>query len=150
VVVAYLTLSGLSVGFRFAELRKSKPLEAGRLFVSLDGSVWTSRYFREQYAWPVLEEMRYVAKEPSLQLFGTAKGTRIWDKVYSIHSWRRAGRSWVNRGAWHNEPKPRGTRQATKTEVYEHGRWKLQGGAIDARYNQWGLVERLALTMLCM
>jgi hypothetical protein len=46
------------------------------------------------------------------------------------------------------------TRAATKTEIYEHGRWTLRrdnrSEAIDATYNQWGLVERLAVTMLCM
>jgi hypothetical protein len=154
VVVAYRTLSGLAVGFWFEELTRLRPLEAGKLFVSFNGTAWTSRYFREQYAWPVLEEMRTVAKEPSLQMFGDTKGTRIQDKVYSIQSWRRTGRSRVSRGARHNEPNPRGTRQATKTEVYEHGRWAIQrdnrSEAIDAMYNQWGLVERLALTMLCM
>jgi hypothetical protein len=90
--------------------------------------------------------MRIIAKEPSLQMFGNEKGTRIADKVYSIHSWRRAERSRISRSARHNEPNPRGTRQASKTEVYEHGRrWTLRrdirGEAIDSTYNQWGLVE---------
>jgi hypothetical protein len=154
VVMAYQTLSGLSLGFWFQALYKVSPTSTGPLFHTTAEGQWSSRYFREKYAWPILEEMRTHAKEPSLQMFGDAKGDRIADKVYSIHSWRRAGRSRVSRRARHNEPNPRGTRQASKTEVYEHGRWTLRrdsrGEAIDATYNQWGLIERLAVTMLCM
>jgi hypothetical protein len=154
VVMTYETLSGLSLGFWFRALKKIRPDDTGPLFFTTAGGQWTSRYFRIQYAWPILEETRTTAKEPSLQMFGDAPGTRIADKVYYIHSWRRAGRSRVSRSARHNKPNPRGTRQASQTDVYEHGRWTLRrdsrGEAIDSLYNQWGLVERLAVTMLCM
>jgi hypothetical protein len=96
--------------------------------------------------------MKTQDKEPTLQMFGDTKGTRICDKVYSIHSWRRAGRSRAGLAPRHNEPSPKGTRPATKTKIYEHGRWTLRrdnrSEAIDTTYNQWGLVERLAVIMI--
>jgi hypothetical protein len=154
IVMAYETLSGLDLGYWVMELKKYPPAYGGLLFSTAHNPHWTSQYFRTMYAWPLLEEMRTIALEPSLQLFGDAKGTRIQDKVYSIHSWRRAGRSKCSRAARHNEPQPKGTRQATDTEVYEHGRWVRQGANatedMAATYNQWSLVERLAITMLCM
>jgi hypothetical protein len=54
----------------------------------------------------------------------------------------------VSRLPWHNEPKPPGTRMATDTEIYEHGRWKKETGmeAMPGRYNQWDLLERVTLT----
>jgi hypothetical protein len=87
VVMAYQTLSGLSLRFWFHALYKVCPTSTGPLFYTATEGQWSSRYFRERYAWPILEEMRTHAKEPSLQMFGDEKGNRIADKVYSIHSW---------------------------------------------------------------
>ena len=72
--------------------------------------------------------------------------------MYSLHSWRRAGRSRVSRPPRHNEPNPPGTRVATKIEVYEHGRWRCKGSSEDmpAHYNHWDLPDRLAISLLCM
>jgi hypothetical protein len=155
IVAAYETLSGLNLGFWAQELQTFPPFAGdGYLFSTKHNPKWVSRYFRETYAWPLLEQMRTVDKEPSLQMFGDKKGTRIRDKLYSMHSWRRAGRSRVSRSARHNEPKAKAARRATDTEVYEHGRWanRRDGSGEDmaATYNQWGLVERLAITLLCM
>jgi hypothetical protein len=98
--------------------------------------------------------MRTVTKEPTLLCFTNEDGNRIRDKVYSMHYWRRAGRSRVSRAARHNEPQPKGTRKATPTEVYEHGRWTnrrdQKGEDMVALYNQWGVTERLAITLACM
>lgn len=52
-------------------------------------------------------------------MFYDEKGRRIQDKVYSVHSWRRAGHSRVSHKARHTEPS--GTRKATET--YKRGRW---------------------------
>jgi hypothetical protein len=152
-VMPYETLSGLDLGFWAEELKKFQPAKEGHLFSTTHNPRWTSQYFRKVYLWPLLEQMK-VEGEPSLQIFGDAPGTRIRDKVYSIHSYHRAGRSRVSRNARHDEPKPRGTRRATDTEIYEHGRWVKRGTGVAedmaATYNQWSLVERLAITMLCM
>jgi hypothetical protein len=76
------------------------------------------------------------------------------NNFYSMHSWHCGGRSRVSQTARHNEPKAKGTRKATDTEVYEHGRWSHRrdetGEDMAATYNQWGLVEQLAITLLCM
>jgi hypothetical protein len=153
VVLAFTTLSDLSPGFWAGLLRRFRPTNPDCLFSTTETSAWTSRHFREAFAWPLLEEMRALG-EPSLQTFTDQKPNRIQDKVYSIHSWRRAGRSRVSRPPRHNEPKPKGTRQATPTEVYEHGRWEMRrdrrGEDMPATYNQWELIDRLAITLLCM
>jgi hypothetical protein len=150
VVLAYDTLSGLSPGFWLEALAQYTPANPSRLFSTDATFEWD---FREQFTWPLLEEMR-TQGEPSLQPFSKVKGNRIQDKVYSIHSWRRAGRSRVSRAPRHNEPSPKGTRQATPTEVYEHGRWAVcrdhRSEDMPATYNQWELIERLAITLLCM
>jgi hypothetical protein len=74
------------------------------------------------------------------------------DKIYSMHSWQRAGRSRVSRGPRHNEPNPKGTRMATPTEVYEHGRWQVTTSSenMPRRYNQWYPMDRICITLFCM
>jgi hypothetical protein len=151
VIMAWETLSGLSVGKWLERLFSFAPDDGHSLFSTKTQPQWTSRYFREQCAWPLLERMRREG-EPSLKCFTLRVGGRIRDKLYSLHSWRRAGRSKVSRPPRHNEPNPPGTRTATSHEVYEHGRWRRKGGSEDmpAHYNQWGLPDRLAITLLCM
>jgi hypothetical protein len=56
VVMAYESLSGLSLGFWFRELKALFPEDTGPLFYTTTAGIWTSRYFWEQYAWPLLEE----------------------------------------------------------------------------------------------
>ncbi len=58
VVVAYCTLSGPSLGKWASRLPEHKPFTPGRLFSSADHPTWTSRIFREQSAWPLLDPMR--------------------------------------------------------------------------------------------
>jgi hypothetical protein len=154
-VMAYETLSGLQLGSWVTEIRRYRPTMTGFLFSTSRQPKWTSRCFRETYAWPLLlEQMRTVEKEPSLQIFNDEEGSRTCDNFYSMHTWRRGGRSKVSRTARHNEPKVKGARKATETEIYEHGRWAHRrdetGEDMAATYNQWGLVERLAITLLCM
>jgi hypothetical protein len=64
------------------------------------------------------------------------------------------GRSRVSRAARHNEPCPPGSRQATPQEIYEHGRWKaVKSNRVEdmpAHYNQWELIDCVALTLCCM
>jgi hypothetical protein len=152
--MAHETLSGLSLGFWFRELKQVSPDDTGPLFYTSTAGPWTSRYFGETYAWPLLEEICTKDKEPTLQMFGDTNSTQLRDKVYYIYSWRRAGCSRVGRPPQHNEPNPKGTRQAWTAEIYEHGRWTrhrdTRREAIDVAYNQLSTVERLAVTMLCM
>jgi hypothetical protein len=150
VIIAWETLSGLSLGKWLERLVQFEPHDGTSLFSTPTQPVWTSRYFREEYAWPLLEQMRREG-EPTLKCFSLKAKKGIRDKIYSLHSWRRAGRSRVSRRPRHNEPNPPGTRLATSHEVYEHGRWEKLGKSEDmpAHYNQWELPDRIAVTLFC-
>ena len=86
VVVAWESISGLNLGQWLVRLLSYEPTLPGRLFSTDVQANWTSRHFREHYAWPFLEQMRRDG-EPTLRAFGATKGKRIQDKVYSLHSW---------------------------------------------------------------
>lgn len=150
VVIAYETLSGLQPGKWLIRLRQFESYHPNLLFSTTTHHQFTSSIFRHNYVYPALEAQRR-NQEPSLQCFSDAVGDRIQDKVTSMHSWRRAGRSKVSRPPRYNEPNVKGTRKATKDEIYYHGRWLIPRGreAIDHQYNQWDLSERICITMLC-
>ena len=57
VVMAWETLSGLNLGQWLERLFEHEPAVAGMLFSTDIQPHWTSRHFREQYAWPFLEQM---------------------------------------------------------------------------------------------
>jgi hypothetical protein len=119
IILAYTTLTGLSPGKLALCLAQFTPACGGMLFSTLLTPTWTSRHFRENYDIPILELHR-LANEPTLQSFSSTLGRRIQDKVYSMHSWRRGGRSKVLRSPRHNKPAPRGARRATPEAIYEH------------------------------
>jgi hypothetical protein len=151
VVIAYETLSGLQLGKWLARLQRFTPHNGLALFSTAQKPKWNSRHFRLNYAIPILEVMRLTG-EPTLRAFSDKPGFRLVDKITSLHSWRRGGRSRVSRPPRHNEPNPPGTRMANDTEIYEHGRWKKKAGteAMPRRYNQWDLSERITVTLHCM
>jgi hypothetical protein len=149
-VTAFTTMSGLSPGKWALRLQSFIPKICGKLFSTQITPVWTSRHFRETFAIPILEQMRR-AGEPTLQCFSDKPGNRLRDKITSMHTWRRAGRSAVSRLPRHNEPNPPGRRKASEWEVYEHGRWALSVSSenMPQRYNQWDLSDRLLITLCC-
>jgi hypothetical protein len=151
VIIAWASLSGLSLGKWMLRLRQFASAVPGRLFSTRKHPIWTSHHFRTNFAYPILELQR-ASGEPTLKAFSDQPGHRIMDKVYSMHSWRRAGRSRVSRKPRHNEPNPKGTRMATPTEVYEHGRWQVSVSSenMPRRYNQWDLMDRIGITLFCM
>jgi hypothetical protein len=151
VVIAYTTLSGLSVGFWLERLLQFAPYYPEKLFSTATTPEWASLHFRENFAIPILEEHRRLG-DPTLSMFSNVPGQRMIDKIYSIHSWRRAGRSKVSRVPRHGEPRPRGARKASPEEVYEHGRWekKQDNESMPRRYNQWDLSDRIPVTYFCM
>jgi hypothetical protein len=151
VVMSWESLSGLPMGRWLLRLKEFIPHLGNKLFSTSIMPTWTSRHFRDQFAYPILEQMQQEG-EPTLKVFNFARGKRIRDKVYSMHSWRRGGRSRVSRMARHNEPNPPGARMATSQEIYEHGRWRKNGRSEDmpSHYNQWDLADRLAISLLCM
>jgi hypothetical protein len=149
VVVAYQSGSGISLGKWMQRVLDGQ--RGAFLFSTQSRHRWNSSYFRHEYAFPLLEEMR-AAGEPTLQVFTDREGQRICDKVWSMHSWRRGGRSKVTRSPREGDPVPLGWRKATLDEVNEHGRWRTryQSETMAVHYNDWELVDRIMLTLLCM
>ena len=145
VVLAYETLSGLSVGFWLTTLRRLLvSTDTGRLpTLSLAGSL-TSTTFRTAHVLPHLH---------SLMLHGDAylqQHHPLPRSFHSLHCYRRGARTHVSRprevGNWT-------TRKATLAEVYEHGRWRRRYGhseSIDQHYREWSIYDRLQLTLDCM
>jgi hypothetical protein len=150
VVTTFTTLSGLSPGKWTLRLKSFRPAIPGKLFSTATTLGWTSHHFWERFAIPLLEHMRR-QREPTLRAFSNRPGNRLKDKIYSMHTWRRAGRSVVSRLPRHNEPNPPGRRKASPDEVYEHGRWaqNVNSENMPQRYNQWDLADRLAITLFC-
>lgn len=150
VVTAFTTMSGLRPGKWALRVQSFRPARAGRLFSTPITPIWTSRHFRSRFAIPLLEQMRREG-EPTLRAFSNKPGNRLQDKITSMHTWRRAGRSAVSRLPRHNEPNPPGRRKASSWEVYEHGRWALNVTSenMPQRYNQWALADRLVITLFC-
>lgn len=150
VVTAFTTMSGLSPGKWALRVQSFIPKRFGKLFSTQVTPVWTSRHFRDKFAIPLLEQMRREG-EPTLRAFSNTLGNRLQDKITSMHTWRRAGRSAVSRLPRHNEPNPPGRRKASTWEVYEHGRWALSVTSenMPQRYNQWALADRLLITLFC-
>jgi hypothetical protein len=150
-VVAWSCLSGLSLGRWMLQLRAHSSFHSSMLFSTTRTPVWTSHHFRTNFVYPILQ-IQHLSGEPTLLAFSTRPGHRIRDKVYSMHSWRRGGRSRVSRKPRHNEPNLPGTRMATSTEVYEHGRWQVSASSenMPRRYNQWDLSDRVCITLFCM
>jgi hypothetical protein len=83
--------------------------------------------------------------DPFLQAFTHVRGNRIEDKYYSFGTYRRGGRSSCTKCN-------NGTAQATPDEVYEHGRWHrhIAKENMPTRYNEYGLDDRLNITLFCM
>ena len=77
--VAYTCASGLSLGMwleRLLSFPSTSPDEP--LFSSSRNKAWDSKYFRQTYLWPLLEDMR-AAVEPSLQFVKDVDGQQIKD-----------------------------------------------------------------------
>jgi hypothetical protein len=151
-IIAWTTLSGLELGQWMSRLLAFPSAIPNRLFSTTATPIWTSNHFRTNFAYPILETTQRMSGEPTLKAFSGQPGHRIMDKVYFMHSWRRAGCSQVSRGPRHNEPNPKGTRMATQTEVYDHGRWQVTASSenMPRRYNQWDLMDRICITFFYM
>ena len=117
------------------------------------GDTYRTSYFRQTYAYPILE-LQQLSGEPTLQRFLVNGDNLLRKKIYSMHSWRRAGRSRVSRGPRHDEPTHPQMRTATAAEIHEHGRWRYKINNkkedMSTHYNQWELPDRLAITLLGM
>lgn len=151
-IIAYTTASGLSTGKWIHRLRASlgytgdSSWPTGRVFQHPDGSKWTSAYFRVNYLLPSLH-MQRMAGDPHLAPYdGSTPGNSLEDKFWSMHSYRRGGRTHVSKkrlGCF---------RKATPQEVEEHGRWRLKRSSLDmpTLYLEWTVFDRIAITLFCM
>jgi hypothetical protein len=146
VVISYVTASGLVPGLWLERLRSLwlPTLGDSPLIRGSSGAPWTSLYFRTHHVYVWLLQLR-AEGDPFLQSFTDSPGNRIADKYYSMGSYRRGGRSSCTKSI-------NGTLKATDIEVYEHGRWahKLSKESMPARYNEFGLEDRVQITLLCM
>lgn len=151
VVIAYTTLSGLCVGTWWNRLLHSCHFSsdmaknyAGKVFIHENGTAWTSRFYRQTFLYPALEHLRAMG-DPYLQAYDDVPGNTIPDRFWSLHCYRRAGDTEVQR---HHRP-PR--RSATKPEMYEHARWrrKRSGEDLHVQYRDWSIRDRLNITLKC-
>jgi hypothetical protein len=146
VVISYVCASGLQPGLWVERLRCLWPAVApgDRIICGADGTPWDSRYFRLNHLYVWLDRMR-MEGDPFLQAFTADRGNRLEDKFYSFGTYRRGGRS-------SSTKRNNGTMKATSDEVYEHGRWRRRIASEDmsTRYNEFGLDDRLNITLLCM
>lgn len=147
VVVAYTTrASGLSLGTWIDRMKSLWPDTEGdaRFIRGSDGQEWTSHYYRMNFLYPWLEQLKREG-DVTLRAFSDDEGNTIPDKYYSMNSYRRGGRSHVSK-------RRAGKREGTETEIYEHGRWryKRQLENMPTRYREFTLEDRIYVTLLCM
>lgn len=150
VMIAYKTLSGLHPGkwYERARFFLARPAlastDSSLVFSHPDGTPWTSAYFRHNWLYPSLRQQR-TAGDALLRAFDGRPGNTLADKLYSLHCYRRGGRSHVSLGlklGYHR------FRRATKDAVYMHGRWRRLAEAIDKVYQEWTPRDRIRLTLL--
>ena len=151
VVIAYQTLSGLCLGNWIDRLRCCVGLgtnwegERRPIFVHSTGQPWTSSHFRAHYLYPALNQ-QLLEGDAFLRAFDGSPGNSVENKFWSLHCYRRGGRTHVSRTHKNTH------RKATDVQVYEHGRWRHRrsGEKIDVVYREWTLADRVRLTLLCM
>ncbi len=110
-----------------------------------DGTVWMSHYYRTSHLLPLLYLQR-MEGDPFLAAFDGSPGNFLEAKLYSMHFYRRGGRSHVSRKREHC------ICNADAQEVTEHGRWRHRQAGFDmpTQYLEWTLLDRIALTLFCM
>jgi hypothetical protein len=150
VFIAYTTASGFSMGRWLHRLRESLgadefPSDTSLIFQARDGTPWSSLYYRTTSLIPLLEMQRR-AGDTHLTPFDGSPGNSIADKFWSLHSYRRGGRTHVSR------VRAGCIRKATPIEVSEHGRWRASRSSMDmpTLYLEWTPVDRINVTLLCM
>ena len=149
VIVAYESLSGLSLG-RWIKLASrycgvtDMASDDRPVFTHPSGKPWTSKYFRRTFLYPALERQRQEG-DAFLRAFDGTPGNTIPRKFWSLHCYQRGARTHSTKGG------KSGTRQATKDQVYEHGRWcrRRSAEAIDKQYDEWTLEDRIRITLFC-
>ena len=148
-IIAYETASGLCPGKMFVrvwELQGEHSAVEELIFSTKAGVPWTSASFRELYAYPYLNE-QLAQGDALLQTYAQGDPGLLRRRLYSMHSWRRGGRTHVSR-------KREGcVRKATDQEIQDHGRWRSRGRVgpdMPTHYRESSYEDRLYITLLCM
>ena len=149
VIISYYTLSGYCIGKWFHRSRHLNNAvgnwidDTRSIFRHPNGTVWTSKNFRQEYLYPSLQQQATIG-DPYLQAFRDDLEIKIW----SIHCYGRGARSHVSKGGIFG--KYRFTK-ATNDQVYEHARWsrRRSSEAIDKQYLEWTPRERIFITLYC-
>ena len=149
VVLAWKTALGLCVGEWLLICRSLHPPSLSPyIFQDANGDRWSSTSFRRKHLLPLLEYQR-LEGDPYLTPYdGTQPGSSIGQVFFSLHSYRRGGRSDASL------KRPGSIRKATQDEVEEHARWRKKNKPasepIPLHYRSWSLEDRVFLTLLCM
>lgn len=155
VLVAYRTMSGYNIGLWFHRARRTSghTIESAQsssdiIFSHVDGSPWTSAYFRKTYLYPCLHRLRQNGDTLLKPFNGSSVGNTIEAKFWSLHCYRRGARSHVSRGGTFGQHR---FKKATKDQVYEHARWRYRRSSepIDVMYREWTPRDRIKITLLC-
>jgi hypothetical protein len=147
VIMAYTTISGFQIGRWFHRLRNAvDPYlnyrhDYRQVFVHENSTPWDSRYFRQTFLYPSLLQQ---AEEGDAYL--RPHRLVIPEKFWSLNCYRRGARSHVS------HTRHRSYAIASKSQIYEHGRWRLKRSSedIDKVYQQWPISERLKITLYSM
>jgi hypothetical protein len=147
VLIAYQTTSGLHIGKWLYRAQAHVGFAHSLIFTNINGSPWTSHYFRRAHLYPFLYS-RQALGDPYLTPFSGEKGNSIEEKFWSLHCYRRGARSHVSRGGKFGLHR---FKKATQVQVYEHARWRRRRSseAIDAIYREWNPIDRIQLTLYC-
>jgi hypothetical protein len=112
VVIAYETLSGKSLGWWLDLYHSvlSVPLLASSAYVisRVDGSPWTSHYFRYTHGYPLLA-LQQAMGDPYLSNFDESPGRGLIENLWSFNMYHRGVRGQVSK-------RPSNTRKATTAE----------------------------------
>lgn len=149
VVIAYTTVSGLSLGTWLHRLRaclNPRELQPDSFVIaSPSGVAWSSHHYRYTYLYPALSVLRATG-DAYLRKYDGSPGKTLQAALWGFNTQRRTGRSVVS--------KKRATtsRKATPAEEVEHGRWRLSRSSLSMplAYLEWSLEDRFCITFFCM
>ena len=148
VVMAWATSGGFRLGYwltQLADIALALGWHTGPIFRTAKGRRWTSRHFRTEHCWPLLEEQRGLG-DAMLQMCDDTPGNTIPDKFWSMHMYRRGANSHVKRH------RPGCVRAATTDEINEHGRWRARNTGsegVATHYTDLPVEDRLYITLFC-
>jgi hypothetical protein len=148
IVIATTTASGLCPLAWYdrvlAQMPPGTELTSTYIFTTTERAVWTSAHYRRNFLYPFLH-LLMLRGDPLLHQF-SGNLPALEQAYWSMHSYRRGGRSEVSK------KRPHTLRAATTQEITEHGRWsaKRKNEDMPTRYLEWKLPDRLLITLECM